>query len=272
MQFYALENAFPVLASQAKKQIDYQCPECAGIVRLRKGTLRQAHFYHLKSASSCHQQGKSATHLHIQLVLQRLLPPGEARMEQPFSEISRIADVAWEKEKIVFEIQCSPLSLHEAQARCSDYQKIGYTPVWILHERRFNKRKLSAAESLLRKIGCYYTNMDEKGHGEFYDQFDICRKEKRLFRGPNLQIDLRKPARFSEEMEDPPEAILTRLNHLSLYFSGDLLARFALEKSPSMSALEKKFITSPAQPFSFFEKVKQFYKIFFRLALEKVCR
>ncbi|MFI5333689.1 MAG: competence protein CoiA [Chlamydiales bacterium] len=271
MQFYALKDNLPTLASHAEKQKDYHCPECKSVVRVRSGPERQPHFYHLAHSSHCRLHQKSATHLQAQLAIMRLLPPGESTMERQFPEISRIADLAWEKKKIVFEIQCSPISLDEASQRCSDYQKAGFSVIWILHVRRFNRRKIGAAENFLRKIGAYYTNFDEKGYGEIFDQFEICRGARRIFCGPRLCVNLAKPkAATLPEGDNIPYAIKAR-TRWPLSFCGDLSERFLRERTASLYEIEKRFFT-PHIPRSFLEKIKRLYLTFFRLALEKTMK
>ncbi len=193
MQFYALDENEFILASSAKRHKDYRCPECSNALRLRGGPHRQIHFYHLQAEPSCKQHQKSLIHLRAQLALQTLLPPGEAVLEKPFPQIGRIADVAWEKQGIVFEIQCSSLSAMEAQSRSDDYRRLGFTPVWLLHTKRFNKRLLSAAEAALRTSHCYFTTIDENGEGMIYDQHEVIRAAKRILRGPPLKVNLAQP-------------------------------------------------------------------------------
>ena len=271
MQFYALKGNIPLLAAHAEKQRDYLCPECRGVVRLRKGTLRQPHFYHFRSSSRCRQNGKSAAHLQLQWAIFSLFPSGQSHMERPFPEISRIADVTWETEKIVFEVQCSPLSLREAEQRCLDYKSVGFTPIWILHDRQFNGRKISASEELLRKVGAYYTNFDEKGYGEIYDQFDICKSGRRIFQGPSLQVDLKNRLFFSGALDtNLPKTLTDRLKSWPFYFAGDLFARFTAKRNPLLLEMEKKFLQKKET--SWLTKVKQFYLTFFRPLLEKACK
>jgi competence protein CoiA len=267
MQLYALENNLPIFSTHAVRHKDYYCPECKAIVRLRKGPYRKPHFYHPSASSGCSQHKKSLAHLQSQLRIQDLLPSGEGQMEKPFPEIARIADVAWEQKKIVFEIQCSPISFQEAQQRSRDYQKLGYTPVWILHDRRFNKRRLSASEDLLRKCGCYYTNIDEKGHGEFYDQFDICSHNRRIFRGSPLKVDLRHPSIFQLNEKNLPQVVLARLENWRLSFLGDLISLSQKNSTDSLFEIEKKFL----KPLNKIHVLKRFYLGFFRMMLEKFC-
>lgn len=262
MQYYALDGEQLVQAIHAERQKDYFCPECRAPLRLRKGAERAAHFYHLVTPSFCHQNNKSLTHLTIQWILLELLPAGEAVMERIFPSIGRIADVAWEKQKIVFEIQCSPITAEEALERCEAYQSLGYRPVWILHDRRFNKRRSSLAESYLRKNRCYYTDIDEKGHGKIYDQWDIAKGGRRIFRGPPLRVDLTKPLLLQQSA--PPELAYRFLNS-SLYFQGDFCDRYL--KAPPEKPLQLK-----RPSFSPLEKCAQLYRTIFRFLLESVCR
>ncbi len=251
MQLYAFEKDLLILATLAKRHKDYLCPECKAPVRLRKGPHKQAHFYHLK-ASGCSLHGKSLMHLQAQIKIHSLFPREEVQMERAFPEIARIADVAWEKEKIVFEVQCSPISLAEAEERCSDYKKIGYTPFWLLHDKRYNKLKIKVSEDFLRrKIGCYFTNIDAQGQGVFYDQWDQCKNSYRQARSAPLTVDLSRPS-----------ANLYRPNW-PLSFLGDLSTHSTLAH-----ALEKRF---SSQPLSLKKRLFYLYQNFFRFLLEKFC-
>jgi competence protein CoiA len=195
MQLFALENQSPILACHAKKEKVYRCPECLNPLKVRGGPHRHTHFYHLKNHASCRQHQKSLTHLQVQWAVQSSLSE-EATLEEPFPQIGRIADVAWKSGKIIFEIQCSPISLEEVENRCRDYESLGFTCVWILHDRRFNRRKMSAAETFLRKRLCFFTDIDARGSGMIYDQQESCRGALRVFRGPPIQVDLKAPKKI----------------------------------------------------------------------------
>jgi competence CoiA-like predicted nuclease len=246
MQFYALDENEFILASSAKRHKDYRCPECLNILRLRGGPHRHLHFYHLQASPSCKQHQKSLTHLQAQLAVQALLPEGEGVLEKPFLQIGRIADVAWEKQGIVFEIQCSPISAAEALERSEDYRSLGLTAVWLLHTRRFNKRLLSAAEAKLRQSSCYFTTINEKGQGIFYDQYEVIRGARRIHRGPPLKISLATPL-FDA--------------HGSLYFPGDLKDR-EYESPPQ----------PPPTKRSFLKTLKRGYKMIFYSLLESLSK
>ena len=244
MQFYALDGNEPILASLSQKQKDYRCPECDSIVRVRSGPHRQIHFYHTKTKRLCRQHKKSLTHLNIQWLLQSILSPQNAFLEHRFPEIGRIADVFWKEAGIVFEVQCSPISLKEAQERCSDYRSLGLIPVWILFDRRYNRTFCSAAEVYLREEVCYFTN----GKGFFYDQKEVIKRARRIFRSPPLKVFLNQP------LLDP-----------RFHFTGDCIHRFGIEK---LEELKKTFATP--RRFSLLHFVKRIYRSFFHMLLENV--
>ena len=206
MQLYALDNSSLVLAANAARDRAYFCPECRGVVRIRGGGRRQTHFYHTRRPASCRQHGKSLAHLQIQLHLKSQIPTLE--LEKKLE--NRIADAHWPEEKIVFEIQCSPISLETAKARCLDYFQQGLTPVWVLHDRRYNRFRLSEAEEYLRKsTTTFFTDGTT-----FYDQFDVSVNLRRVYRGDKIGVDLSQP------QKKPCEPLLDRRWPLS--FRGDL--------------------------------------------------
>lgn len=193
MQLYALdEDQKPIFARHAKKGVNYTCFECHSFVRLRAGMHRQPHFFHIQPNRSCHQSGKSLAHLQVQIHVKECLPEGEAQIEYSIPTIRRIGDVAWIPHRLIFEIQCSPISAELVLQRNLDYHKEGWKVVWIFHECFYNQWKLTAAEWVLRYHPHYYTNIDEEGNGMIYDQFEIFYKGLRYFRLKPLQIHIGK--------------------------------------------------------------------------------
>ena len=130
-------------------------------------------------------------HLSIQKYIIAHLPQGEGFIEFPLPK--HYADVAWPKRKIVFEIQCSKITAEAAHQRTKDYIKMGYNIVWILHQLTFNRKTATTTEYLLRKQNCLYTNISSTGHGNIYDQFEIYRFRKRLWRSRPLIVDISNP-------------------------------------------------------------------------------
>ena len=184
-----------VAAQQAGAGQDYFCLECGGVVRCRAGVLRRVHFFHLNRPASCRQAGKSAEHLQVQLFLKQSIGPASIQLERPFPSVARIADVCWEAEKLIFEVQCSPISAEEVRQRNADYGSEGYEVVWILHERSFNQQVVRAAEHFLRDLPHYYTDIDEEGRGGIYDQYSQYRGARRTFYSPRLEIESKSPKR-----------------------------------------------------------------------------
>ena len=221
MQLYALDKSSLILASHAIRDQSYLCPECHGFVRARGGEKRQTHFYHVRRPASCRQHGKSLAHLQIQLHLKSLI--STLALEKRFE--NRIADAYWASEKIVFEIQCSPISLEEVKSRCADYQRLGFTPVWILHDQRFNTRRLSPAEAFLRlHTPTYFTD-----GCRIYDQFEVSLNGRRLYTSPPLPIDPTRP--FRKDL-----SIISR--SWGLAFQGDL----SYHESQQWKRLEQKIL------------------------------
>ncbi|HEX4839614.1 MAG TPA: competence protein CoiA family protein [Rhabdochlamydiaceae bacterium] len=229
MNLYALDNTKLVLAHHAVRDRSYLCPECHGVVRIRGGGKRQIHFYHTHRPASCRQHGKSLAHLQMQLYLKSRIPSLE--LEKRFG--SRIADACWLDAKIVFEIQCSPISPQEAKSRCDDYLKLGFTPVWILHDRRYNRFRTSPAEEYLRDhTTTFYTD-----GRTIYDQFDVCHNFRRHFRGPKLPINPAQP------LKQPLEPLFSR--HWPLSFAGDLFDRSTPQQLEHLKTIVKRYQAKP---------------------------
>ncbi len=226
MQLFARGHNDSVLpASRAAAGIDYKCLECGETVRVRGGKQRIRHFYHRRRSRRCRESGKSLTHLRIQQRLLELIPTSQ--LEHPFSSINRIADVYWPKKNIIYEVQCSPITAEEVAARNADYNRLGLTVVWILHDRRFNRRHLTAAEHFLHDKPHYFTNIDSSGAGIFYDQKKISpQRRTRRFR---VQLDQPlENGRFAGDIEPLPRPKEPRAHRtFPLY---QIIFRLILEK------------------------------------------
>src|SRR3972149_4236933 len=273
MQIYALEDSWrPVPAAKAVKQKDYICPECQGKVRLRSGLYKQPHFFHLKENTRCLQHHKSLPHLQTQMKILSLLPLGQATMEKPFPAIGRIADVAWEEKRLIFEVQYSAIASEEVKERNQDYAKLGYQVVWILHQRRFNKKRMSAAEVFLTHSPHYFTDINEKGEGNIYDRFEVSKTTIRLFRGAPLPVKLSSAHSLhpSKMKGDVPKILTQRIDTWPIYFTGDLLdcafrgRENALER---LALLEERFTHKPS--FSTTSWAKRFFYWALSLLLKK---
>ena len=278
MQLYAFdENSTLVSAYHATKQKDYYCLECQGLVRVRSGVHRQAHFFHFTLNKNCGLSKKSLVHLQVQRFLQRILPQGESVLEKPFPTINRIADVAWLPQKLLFEVQCSQITAQEVERRNQDYGSLGYQVVWIFHDKRFNKRKVTAAEQLIRPSPYYYTNINAMGQGCIYDQFDvICGGLRRSVLKP-LAVDLSRPKTVPQESKPNLKLLKYRLKNWPIHFTGDLLDRTDIDEY-LYKARQTEASLEPA-PKSKWEKIRDLlfylirpYRLVFQLLLERACR
>ena len=282
MQICAIDSsASLILAENAHKHHDYRCIECSQIVRLRRGIHRKAHFFHIQPNRICKQHGKGMPHLMLQQFVKNILPEEEAQIECPFPTINRIADVAWHSKKLIFEIQCSPISKEEIKQRNENYTSIGYQVIWIFHDERYNQSRLSAAELLLSNHPHYFSDMNGEGIGKIYDQFSIISNGKREKRLPALPIDLSSP--MYHKHFKIPRLLKPRFNTWTLAFAGDAIDSFSKER---ISEEQKEFLSalkhlqnieSHSLNFNF---LKSFYKrwivrpyqSFLKLLLERACR
>ena len=233
VQFYATDQQNRLIhARNAVRQANYSCLECKGVVRVRGGLHKQDHFFHLELTPSCRQSSKSLEHLQTQKWIQDQFLEGECVLEKRFDEINRIADVFWEKKKLIFEVQCSPIHASEVRARNRDYSSIGYQVVWILHEKRFNQWRVSGAELWLQKAPHYFTDIDKEKKGKIYDQYSVFEGGLRVARGKKTEIDVACPI-FDTVFDHP--LLEERKKFWPLFFEGDVSCH-----SDQLDHLEKK--------------------------------
>jgi len=282
MQFYAFnEKKLPIHAKDAQKNFNYTCIECQTRVRVRGGCHRQLHFYHLVAERSCHLHKKGMIHLHLQEYLACLLPKNDCRLEYRFAEINRIADVAWLSKKIIFEIQCSPISNQEIYQRNQDYQSLGWQVVWILHDQRYNQKILHPAEYALSHHPHYFSNMNTLGEGIIYDQFESIEKGRRLFKAGKFPVNVLKIMPFTPSFSKKAnlKQCQKRLKSWPLRCEGDLFDHIETTYYQQAVDFEKAYL---------FSKYKNSlrslahnlvnscilhpYQVLFRYILEKACR
>lgn len=281
MQLYALDQDKKlVLAHHAAKQKNYFCLECQGLVRRRGGSHRQTHFYHLATTQSCKLNEKSMTHLQIQYYLKSLFADQDCYLEHRFPNINRIADVVWESKKIIFEVQCSFITADEVEARNRDYLSQGYQVVWILHDKRYNKERLSEAEKRLQTWPHYFSNMDALGKGVIYDQFSVVNKSIRSHYLDPLPVLLHQPKLRMHWVSLLLNLSKYRAKHWPIFFAGDILdISLKAEKSfeelcylQEAAKIEKSLESLLQRPRTWWQKVARFYGVCFQIVLERACR
>ncbi len=223
MQLFALDkNGELIFARDAHKQSNYRCLECEGIIRLRAGSLRRAHFYHLSPPKSCQLHAKSMEHIQTQRYLQDILPKGDVALEHPFKPVGRIADVVWFSKKLIFEVQCSPISVEEVRQRNADYKKCGYRVIWLLHHKRYDRKRATNVEQYLWDKPFYYCNFDENGKGVCYDRVLLIQYNQTLYKGTKLKVNLDAVGPVEGEWKKAPLFFEMRMKSRDLYFEGDL--------------------------------------------------
>ncbi len=249
MQLFALDGKNLIYVEEAQKNAIYRCIECKAAVKARKGPCRHKHFYHLKAQFNCRSAQKTENHIFIQLLLKNNLP-GCVALERHFPIINRIADVVWEDRKIIFEVQCSPISEKEAILRSKDYAAQGYQLVWILHDRLFGKKKPSAAERFLRLSPCYYTNIAPGAGGIFYDRLEVIDDGWRKIFSRKLAINITSPFRMVSAFTRKalPQQLNHRLKHHQIYFKGDALSRCLKGDSLKFAILKMAQIVRKPKP------------------------
>lgn len=200
---------------------------------------------------------KGEIHLALQQYLLNLFPKGEARKEVSFKQLGRIADIVWEKEKLVFEIQYSSISELEVVQRNRDYASIGYQVVWILHDRKYNKSRLTTTEKALKNSPHYFTNFTRFSTGMIYDQFSIIEGDQRILRMSPLEIDLTKPIKIMGKDLGKIKGCLWEL-----CFEGDLLSLARKNEADEYLLKAKTLEENRKVPFSFRKMLSGLFKRF----------
>lgn len=194
----------------------------------------------LKKTPYCQDMNLKTPHQAIQKAIKTTLP--QVILEKSFPEIHRIADVVYPPQKIIYEIQYSPISLEEVQKRNRDYATLGYTVIWILHDHHFNKKILSSAELYLRKNLSYYTSITAYGHGFFYDQLEFFHGNKRIYKGTPQILKNLLPQKLFKLPYNFPKTLKRKAKKTSFYLSGDLIDTLIKTKNfKQIKELEKSF-------------------------------
>lgn len=219
MPLYALDDDDKIIsAADANEFRRYRCVECRSAMQKRAGKTRKPHFYHLQTISVCRLHSRSIDHQILQLMLSEKNPA--LTIERPFEKILRIADLCWEEQKIIFEIQCTLIEPHEARQRMLDYESEGYYLIWLLDDRLYNRKRLRIAENYLISQASYHLSLSKS---IVYDQFEVIAKDNRLIRGPRLPVDLQRPRLLPGRHDEWTRQLQRRTGRY--YFAGDLVDR-----------------------------------------------
>lgn len=226
-----LKERSRITVFEAERGREYFCIECQGEVRLRTGSRCRAHFYHL-SSSDCSLRGKGAEHIAVQKVLQHTLGLNYTEAEYPFPSIGRIADVAYFPQKLIFEVQCSPISVREVEARIADYNSLGWQVIWILHLSRFGGVRGRKIKNFLRSHPHYFTNLDSKERGGFFDRYVLFDQNRPIYTSPLLPLHCLSFHTFSTPytQESALPFPCSRKGHWKFFCRGDAIDQLYYRK------------------------------------------
>lgn len=222
----------------------YFCPGCHQPVRLRRGKVIRPHFAHV-SLEDCRyfSEPESAQHLDLKMCLYQWACQNEqAEIEKRLPEIEQIADVLV-GDKLVLEVQCSPLAIDRLRERTRSYQQSGYQVLWLLGKKLWLKKRLTYLQKqclyFSQHLGFFLWELDLERrclrlcyliHEDLHGQVQYLTKEFKLERGNLLDV-LRFP------YQQQKVAILKgRQDHQLL----DYLARQLYHQSPKWMAIQAK--------------------------------
>ena len=262
MQIFAsTKNNNLITVFQAEKKENYFCLECNEILHKRSGIYQQEHFYHVKPTLNCRQNNKSIEHIQTQIFIKKLFENLSCHMEYRFNSINRIADLYIEELNLVIEIQCSFISVKEVKTRISDYGKLGLRVLWILHEKKFNKKTKTPVEIFLKNQTYYYTNINDVGQGIIFDSYFFSKKRS---------IDLGCYLSFPRYLPKDYLLLKRRRKNLPFYFKGDLSFLILHEKNHEL--IQKIKVYRSKNTLHFVNQFSMLIKDWFYLTLEKALK
>ncbi len=261
MQLYAQDDTGKRLfVALAEKGTDYFCIECGERLRVRSGPKRTLHFFHVLPVGQCRLSGKSEQHIRLQEHVRSVIGADACDLEVRFDQIGRIADVAWYSQKIVFEIQCSPISQEELQSRIEDYAKEGWYVIWLLLDTTFFQRRYASLVAHLSGRTFYFVNAENLC---VYDA--VWRgRERFLVDISTLTVHNGEKVgagRYVDELFRRPYIARADLLYTALYHPESVICLRALERlqQPEKMGLET---------FSFFGKLRSFFYMAATLVIE----
>ncbi len=264
MQSYALDSSGKrTFVQSAERFKDYFCIECGARVRVRGGQYRvRAHYFHIHDVASCRQAGKTVEHVAIQKLIQEQIGTAFCEEEYRFSSIGRVADVAWPDKKLIFEVQCSPISAKEVEERNRDYASIGWDVIWILYDKTFKRKQPSHAELFLQKHTHYYSDV-----ATIYDTVRYSFIDNRC-----ISVDRLQP--MISQTRELPKVLQERLSSWIYCAEGDYLLgqddawQAAVD---TLFAIEKKH-KQKRNYFYPLERVLLAFRALWHVVLERSCR
>jgi len=130
-----LKEEWADLMLRHKKGLTVRMGCCGAAGHLRVSKKGTQHFYHAAD-SVCHYEQESWEHLEIKYLVYRICQAEnwETYVEFPSPDRNWISDVYATRDgrRVVFEIQISPISLHDLEERDRKYRAKGIESYWLL--------------------------------------------------------------------------------------------------------------------------------------------
>lgn len=149
------ENKQLVKASTTQKERTIYCPHCGERLICKVGMIKIPHFSHLKNSQCCSfSEGESAEHLAYKEGFQKWggIFEEDWEMEAILPEIPQRPDLL--SQKLVIEVQCSPLKISRLVERITGYHKYQYEDWWLLGPKLTPRKKLTQ----LQKAFCSFSS------------------------------------------------------------------------------------------------------------------
>lgn len=240
--YYAKQNNGSLItAHEAQRGSAYFCPHCAETVVLRQGTVKRAHFTHIKRNCRPNHSGETLTHYKAKYRLaQDLQLLGyEVQIEPQIRQGSQIPDLLLNN-KVVVELQFSNITLVELQRRTSNYELLGYMVCWVvlLPTVKYNYFKLTDFQSAciqpqLRRLFAWHatserlyviTQIMAYGHNKFkgvYNKlnqftFNNCSEQQRVSTAKIPEQSILKYLQFCRKRKSVLEPTLSLMYQLQL--------------------------------------------------------
>lgn len=157
-----------------RSQSQFFCPACGGRLRLRKGSVKAAHFAHV-NLDHCDSwsENESSQHLNLKIALYKWFEKSGAKvqMEHYLPELKQTPDLLV-NHSLAIEVQCSHLSFERLKERTKAYQSGGYQVLWLLGRDLWLKNTLT----FLQK-GFLYLSQNRGFH---FWELDLTRREIRI--------------------------------------------------------------------------------------------
>lgn len=122
---------------------EFWCLSCQERVILKSGPIKVRHFAHHKQTNCLlNYERESREHLELKAKLfSSLVLYQSVYVEKALQELGQVADLLV-NERLILEVQCSPLSISKLFKRSDAYYKAGYHVIWLLGEKLWVRDKL----------------------------------------------------------------------------------------------------------------------------------